>query len=109
MTKKLSLEYIGTLLRKLTQFEYCLSREFLNDYYSLIDLDENNYLGIKNEILKGLKKIGEDLLYKDIAIKQIENMNLSQMKNLWEILKDKLSSPYKGKDIFDGMIFKKSN
>ncbi|MGX6591536.1 lipase family protein [Cetobacterium ceti] len=109
LTKKLSLEYIGTLLRKLTQFEYCLSREFLNDYYSLIDLDENNYLGIKNEILKGLKKIGEDLLYKDIAIKQIENMNLSQMKNLWEILKDKLSSPYKGKDIFDGMIFKKSN
>lgn len=106
-SKKLSLDFISSLLRKLIYLEYCFSKEFLAEYYNLVDITENNYEYIKNEILKGLSNTGEEILYKKQAFDQVNNMDLEQISNLWKILKRKLASPYRAKDIFDLMIFNK--
>lgn len=106
INSRLSIDYIGTVVRKLTQFEYSLSKDFLASYYSLIDISEENYLKLKGDILKGLNSIGEDILYKNIAVEQIEEFNCKEMDLLWKSLRKKLPSPYKPQDIFDAMIFK---
>lgn len=106
-SKKLSIEFIASLVRKLIALEYCFDREFLAEYYSLIDLGPNNYSKLKNYITKGISSCGEEILYKKQSLEQIKNMRYDEFEYLWKNLKDKLASPYRTKDLFDLIVFKR--
>lgn len=105
-SKKLSIQYIASSIRKILTMEYCLDNQLLVAYYSLINIENNNYKKIKNYILAGIKRCGEDILYKTQLYTQIKDMDMLSFIRVWENLKTKLPTPYKLQDIYDLMLFK---
>ena len=103
----LNLDFIASCARKLITNEYCLTKNFLAEYYLLTDIDTINFLDIKSGLIKGFENCGLDLLYKDKIIEQIRKMDIDIFSKLWDKIKKKLPSPYKYIDIFDIFIFKK--
>lgn len=104
-SKNLSIAYIGSLVRKILTLEYCVERELLADYYSLISITDENYKKIKSQVLNAIKKCGEDILYKSQAYNQIKDMDQESFSKVWESLKIKLPSPYRIQDIYDLILF----
>ncbi|MGL5369274.1 MAG: hypothetical protein ACRDAG_13405 [Cetobacterium somerae] len=104
-SKNLSIGYLGTIIRKILTLEYCVERELLADYYSLILITDENYKKIKSQILNAIKKCGEDILYKSQAYNQIKDMDQETFSKVWENLKTKLPSPYRIQDIYDLILF----
>lgn len=104
----LNLDFLASCSRKMITAEYCLTTEFLAKYYSLEMVDIDNFLELRNTLVKGFENCGLDLLYKEKIVEQIKNMNAQKFSILWEKLKFKLPSPYKYLDIFDIFIFKKN-
>lgn len=100
-SKNLSIGYLGTIVRKILTLEYCVEKELLADYYSLILITDLNYKKIKSQILNAIKKCGEDILYKSQAYNQIKDMDQETFSKVWENLKTKLPSPYRIQDIYD--------
>lgn len=103
--KNLSIGYLGTIVRKILTLEYCVEKELLADYYSLILITDTNYRKIKSQVLNAIKKCGEDILYKAQAYNQIKEMDQESFSKVWENLKTKLPSPYRTQDIYDLMLF----
>ena len=104
-SKNLSSGYLGTMIRKILTFEYCVERELLADYYSLVSIDDLNYKKIKLQVLNAIKKCGEDILYKSQAYNQLKEMDQEKFSRVWENLKIKLPSPYRIQDIYDLILF----
>ncbi|MGL4786631.1 MAG: hypothetical protein ACRC2Q_07080, partial [Cetobacterium sp.] len=104
-SKNLSIGYLGTIVRKILTLEYCVEKELLADYYSLILITDLNYKKIKSQILNAIKKCGEDILYKSQAYNQIKDMDQETFSKVWENLKTKLPSPYRIQDIYDLILF----
>lgn len=104
-SKKLSIGYMGTLLRKIFSIEYCVEKELLADYYSLVNIDSKNYKRIKTQVLQGIKKCGDEILYKKHAYEQLKNMDEETFGRVWEDTKSKLASPYRIQDIYDLILF----
>ncbi len=104
-SRELTWEFISSSLRKLLSMEYCLTKRLLAHYYSLENIDESNFLEIKNDIINGLNKSGVNLLYRYQIVEQIKKMEMEEFSILWEKVKKKLPSPYKSIDIFDTFIF----
>lgn len=103
----LNLDFIASCSRKLITNEYCLTRNFLGEYYSMVNIETTNFYDIKNGLIRGFENCGLDLLYKDKIIEQLKKMDIDIFSCLWEKTKKKLASPYKFVDIFDIFIFKK--
>ena len=84
-------------------------------YYSLEDIEKKQDLDDSNEhrrisqikimLLKTMKDSHIDLKYNTDLIERIEGMGILEMQELWNKLKEKLSSPYKNKDIYDYLVF----
>ena len=104
-SKNLSIGYLGTIVRKILTLEYCVEKELLADYYSLILITDLNYKKIKSQILNAIKKCVEDILYKSQAYNQIKDMDQETFSKVWENLKTKLPSPYRIQDIYDLILF----
>lgn len=104
-SKKLSVEYLGTIVRKIFTIEYCVEKELLADYYSLVEINNENYKKIKTQVLQGMKKCGDDLLYKTHAYNQLKSMDQETFTRVWENTKLKLASPYRIQDIYDLILF----
>lgn len=104
-SKNLSIGYLGTVIRKILTLEYCVERELLADYYSLVKITDTNYKKIKSNVLNAIKKCGEDILYKSQAYSQIKEMDQETFSKVWENLKVKLPSPYRIQDIYDLILF----
>lgn len=104
-SKKLSIGYLGTLVRKILTVEYCVEKDILGDYFSLVKIDEKNYEKIKEGILEAMKKCGDNILYKNHAYNQIKAMDKNTFSDVWENTKLKLASPYRVQDIYDLILF----
>ncbi len=63
-SNKLSLNFIASAIRKLITMEYCLAKEFLADYYSMVKINEQNFTRLKNQMIHGLENMGAELPYK---------------------------------------------
>jgi hypothetical protein len=104
-SNKLSLNFIASTIRKLITMEYCLAKEFLADYYSMVKINEQNFTRIKNQMIHGLENMGAELPYKKHIIHQINEMDMETFSKTWEKTKAKLPSPYRLQDIFDVFVF----
>lgn len=105
--KKLNLDFISSYGRKVITREYSVSNDFLAEYYSLVEINNENFLTLKNTLIKGFKRSGLNILYADKIVEQLNKMEQEEFSILWEKMKNKLPSPYKVQDIFDVFIFKK--
>ncbi|MEG1449754.1 MAG: hypothetical protein RSC62_03005, partial [Cetobacterium sp.] len=103
--KELSIGYLGTFVRKIMSLEYCVERELLAEYYSLVPITNQNYKKIKTHVLSAIKKCGDDILYKHQAYNQLKDMDEQTFSKVWESLKSKLPSPYRTQDIYDLILF----
>ncbi len=103
--KELAVGYLGTLLRRIFSLEYCVDRELLAEYYSLVEITDENYKKIKSLTVQALKKCGDDILYKKQAYTQLKEMDQEKFAKVWENIKSKLASPYKTQDIYDLILF----
>ena len=65
-SNRLSLNFIASAIRKLITMEYCLAKEFLADYYSMVKINEQNFSRIKSQMICGLENTGAELPYKNI-------------------------------------------
>ena len=104
-SNRLSLNFIASALRKLITMEYCLAKEFLADYYSMVKINEQNFSRIKSQMIRGLENTGAELPYKKHIIHQLNEMDIEIFSKIWEKTKAKLPSPYKLQDIFDVFVF----
>ena len=103
--KTISNTYLSSLIRKIFTFEYCVEKELLADYYSFIEITDDNFEKIKNQIIDALKKCEANILYKTQGIKRLEQIEKEGFKEVWKSVIKKLSSPYKPQDIHDLILF----
>lgn len=106
-TDTISVDYMSSVLRKIIYLEYTFSKEFLGSYFTRIEIAEENFTKYKNEILTGIEKTGDDILYKDKVKAKVQLMDLEDVKLLWEKTKAKAPSPYISQDIYDLIVFRK--
>ena len=85
--------------------EYCLAKEFLADYYSMVKINEQNFTRLRSQMIHGLENMGGELPYKKHIIHQLNEMDIETFSKTWEKTKAKLPSPYKLQDIFDVFVF----
>ena len=104
-SQHLSLGYMSSLIRKILTYEYCIEKDLLADYYSLVCINQENFKRIKLQLLSGIKKCGENILYKNQAFNQLKDMEIDKFILLWEDLKRKLPSPYRVQDTYDLILF----
>ncbi|MGL5983860.1 MAG: hypothetical protein ACRCZ1_01170, partial [Cetobacterium sp.] len=95
----------GTVIRKILTLEHCVEKELLADYYSLININSENFKRIKSEVLNAIKKCGDDILYKTQVYNQLKDMEQEMFIKVWDNIKLKLASPYRIQDIYDLIIF----
>ncbi|MGL4424858.1 MAG: hypothetical protein ACRCTC_01215, partial [Cetobacterium sp.] len=104
-SKNLTIGYLGTVIRKILTLEHCVEKELLADYYSLININSENFKRIKSEVLNAIKKCGDDILYKTQVYNQLKDMEQEMFIKVWDNIKLKLASPYRIQDIYDLIIF----
>lgn len=104
-TNEIVMNYASSVLRKSIYLERTFTKYFLGQYFSRVKLDEDNFLRIKKDMVLGMEKLGEDILYKDKVLKKIQLMEFEEMQILWEKTKEKLASPYISQDIYDLIVF----
>ncbi|MFA6709091.1 MAG: hypothetical protein WCR79_05260 [Fusobacterium sp.] len=107
-SNEVSINYIASSIRKVIYKEINFDREFLWNYYSKKSIKKESYLKLKGEILFGLKKTKEDILYKDKILLQLEMMDYKKINILWEKVIKKIVSPYMNEDIYDLIVFRKN-
>lgn len=106
-SKKIAIGYLGSVLRKVINLGYCMEKEVLAEYFSLVEINHENYKKIKDMVIQGIKKAGVTILYKDQVYEQIKNMDMEEFSKVWEDAKKKLPSPYRIQDIYDLILFHK--
>lgn len=99
--------YVSSVLRKVIYLEYPFTKKFLGEFFSGNKISEDNFLKMKNNILTGIEKIGEDILYKDKVKSRIQFMEYEEINDLWERTIKKYPSPYISQDIYDLIVFRK--
>ncbi|MGL4999337.1 MAG: hypothetical protein ACRC5W_08670 [Cetobacterium sp.] len=104
-SKNLCVGYLGSIIRKILTLEHCVENELLADYYSLILIDNQNFMRVKTAVLNAIKKCGDNILYKNQAYNQLKDMNQEMFTKVWENIKIKLPSPYRIQDIYDLILF----
>lgn len=107
-SKKVSVDYMASAIRKIIYKEINFDREFLGGYYLKKLIKKEDYLIIKKKILVGIKKTKEDILYKEKISNQLEIMEYEDFEILWEKVIGKMVSPYMNKDIYDLIVFRKN-
>lgn len=104
-TKEISMDYASSVFRKILYLERTFSREFLGKYFLRITLNKDNFSEIKREIILGIEKSGEDILYKDKVLRKIKIMDFEKIDILWKKTIEKVASPYISQDIYDLIVF----
>ncbi len=103
----LSVDYISSVLRKVIYLEYTFTKNFLGEYFMNIEITKDNFQKFKTDIINGLEKTGDDILYLDKAKARIQLMDYSEIKILWKKTIAKVPSPYISQDIYDLIVFRK--
>lgn len=103
---ELNENFIASAIRYIIKNEYFTTKRLLVAYYTMENIDENNFLELRNELLKSIEKNDDYILYKDKIISKIREIEIKEFIIIWEKTKKKLASPYKKQDFFDIFIFK---
>ena len=103
----ISVDYISSVLRKVLYLEYAFTKEFLGHYFMGVDITEENFQKYKTDIITGIDKTGDDILYKEKAKAEIQLMDYQEIKILWKKTVAKIPSPYISQDIYDLIVFRK--
>lgn len=101
----ITLDYAVSGIRQMLYKEDGFRKSFLADYFSDIIIDEENFLGLKKELLDGAKKSGLEIIYKKEIIECIFSLEIETFSEFWEKLKKKRPSPYRLQDIYDGLLY----
>lgn len=104
----LSLDYTSSVLRKVMYLEYTFTKEFLGLYFMKAQITKENFQKFKTNIINGIEKTGDDILYKEKAKARIQLMDYDDLKILWEKTIEKIPSPYISQDIYDLIVFRKN-
>jgi len=108
-SRHLNIDFIASLLRKVIHFAGEEERALLIRYYKREAVQNETAEEIKNLLLEGLERSRENLLYREQAVKAIENFSAGEIKVIWEKLKEKLVSPYEATDLYDVILFRHSS
>lgn len=105
----ISIDYISSVVRKALYLEYTFTKEFLGFYFMRLEIvTEESFKDIKDNIINGIDKIKEDILYKDKVKTKVQTMDYKEIKILWKKLILKTPSPYISQDIYDLIVFRKN-
>lgn len=104
---QISIDYTSSVLRRILYLEYTFTKDFLGNYFMKTEITKENFQKYKGEIINGIDKTGEDILYKDKVKAKIQLMDYEDIKILWEKTGDKMPSPYISQDIYDLIVFRK--
>lgn len=104
----ISENYMSSVLRKIMYLEYTFTKEFLGNYFLKTEITKENFMKYKNDIINGINKTGDDILYKDKVKSKIQLMEYPEIKKLWEKTIIKAPSPYISQDIYDLIVFRKN-
>ena len=107
-TDTISTDHVSSVLRKVIYLEYTFTKEFLGLYFMNTEITKENFQRFKTEILNGIEKMGDDILYKDKAKAKIQLMDFEEIKILWQKTCEKIPSPYISQDIYDLIVFRKN-
>ena len=99
---------MSSVLRKIMYLEYTFTKEFLGNYFLKTEITKENFMKYKNDIINGINKTGDDILYKDKVKSKIQLMEYPEIKKLWEKTILKAPSPYISQDIYDLIVFRKN-
>ncbi len=105
-SRHLNIDFITSLLRKVIHFAGEEDRALLIRYYKRESVQGEGAEEIKKLLLESVGRSRENLLYREQAVKAIENFNAGEVKIIWEKLKEKLVSPYEATDLYDVILFK---
>ncbi len=104
-SRHLNIDFIASLLRKVIHFAGEEDKALLIRYYKREDVQSDTAEDIKKLLLEGVGRCKENLLYREQALKAIEDFNAGEVRVIWEKVKEKLVSPYEARDLFDIILF----
>ncbi|WP_300357988.1 hypothetical protein [Fusobacterium sp.] len=107
-TDIISIDYASSVLRKVLYLERTFKKEFLGFYFMKTEITIDNYKTFKSNLMTGIEKIGEDILYKEKIKAKIQLMEYEDIEKLWKKTIDKVASPYISQDIYDLIVFRKN-
>lgn len=106
LENKINLKFIASSIRKILTKENLFENKFLALYFSEKKLGDVERKYIKTSILKALKDKKTKILYKKQISFYIEKLEEDEIKEFYEVLKNKMPSIYEKQDIFDLLVFK---
>ncbi|TDT72275.1 lipase (class 3) [Hypnocyclicus thermotrophus] len=103
----LEYDYIASFFRKIIFENGINNNEVLYLYFSRKDkLNEKEISLVKMKFVDYIKN-SKNLRFQEKFLKELKNITNKDFIKLWNILIEKMSIPYKYKDIYDLIIFKK--
>lgn len=102
--KDFSMDYLAALVRKITLNENAFSSDFLADFYSLENLETKLLEKYRQEILHYFLSHKSRLYYKQVA-QHLEKLSHKDFSQLWLKTQQRLSSPYRYRDLLDVLIY----
>lgn len=101
----LEIEYVSSALRYLIYKEDGFSKEILGEYYTIENNKILEYENVKREIILGIKKTKVEILYKEKVKNYIVDLEPEKIKEIWQLLKQRMPSPYLAKDVYDRILY----
>lgn len=105
LNKLLNINFIASCLRRVIYIEKDISRELLKGYYSYKELEENEILNLRKDVIKGIEKSNLDIIYIEEVINSVKEMDNRIFIVLWKKTREKLASPYYPLDIYDSIVY----
>lgn len=105
---KLDYKYIASIFRRIIFENGINNNEILYLYFSRKqDLEEKEIELIKNEFINYIKN-SKNLRFQEKLLKELLNITNNDFVIIWNILIDKMATPYKYNDIYDLIVFRRN-